>query len=260
MTQARAPVTWLTPEWPAPSRVQACVTMRDGGVSEGAYASLNLGDHVGDEPEHVRVNRARLRVALALPEEPRWLRQVHGSRIVDFDRDADEALDRAADGAVTGRDGVVCVVMTADCLPVLFCDRDGRRVGVAHAGWRGLAAGVLEETVAAMNVPARELYAWIGPAISASAYEVGDEVRAGFSASDAEAGFTLNARGRWQADLPELARRILTRCDLRSIHSGGECTFHDKRFFSHRREAPCGRFATLIWLDGSRGRPRAAGG
>ncbi len=252
MTAPPQPLPYLTPDWPAPPQVRACVTLRQGGVSGGEYASLNLGTHVGDDPACVAANRQRLREALALPSGPRWLEQVHGTRILDLGGSND--ADDAADGAVTGEAGVVAVVMTADCLPVLFCDRQGRRVGVAHAGWRGLAAGVLQAAIAALAVPPADLHAWLGPAISAPAYEVGDEVRAAFSDQDRDAAFSANPRGRWQADLYSLARRALMRSGVVSIHGGGFCTFGDQRFYSHRRAAPCGRFATLIWMAGDGGR------
>jgi YfiH family protein len=207
---------------------------------------LNLATHVGDDPERVASNRARLRAAVPLPTDPTWLEQVHGNRVLDLDA---EALS-AADGAVTGRAGVVCAVLTADCLPVLLCDRDGRRVGVAHAGWRGLLSGVLPATVAALRATPAETMAWLGPAIGAASYEVGADVRAAFVAREpsAAARFTANVRGRWQADLDGLARDSLARAGVHAVYGGGLCTFTAAgRFFSHRREAPCGRMATLIW-------------
>jgi polyphenol oxidase len=234
-------------DWPAPLAVRAFQTVRDGGVSNGGYRSLNVGDHVGDDPGRVAVNRRRLRSALELPAEPVWLQQVHGTQIADLDR----AFSGPADGAVTSRSGVVCAIMTADCLPVLFADRGGRRVGAAHAGWRGMAAGVLDAAVAAMSASPSELLAWLGPAIGHGAYEVGAEVREAFVARDpsADEAFTTNERGRWQADLYALARRQLRQLGVESIYGGGLCTASDeRRFFSHRREAPCGRMATLIWL------------
>jgi polyphenol oxidase len=290
----RAAAMAFMPRWPAPANVRACVTQRAGGVSTGAYASLNLGAHVGDDPARVGENRRRLIEALALPGEPCWLEQVHGTVVVDLDAapapaarlgsvsgsvtaaapsdggqgeaqgTAQAVADSGApplagwrapplaDGAVTGRAGVVCAVLTADCLPVLLCQREGRRVGVAHAGWRGLAAGILPAAVAAMGVPPRELLAWMGPAIGPGRYEVGEEVRAAFlKGSDEAAGFEGNARGRWQADLYALARRSLGQAGVEEIHGGGFCTYSEAdRFFSHRREAPCGRMATLIWLAG----------
>ncbi|HEX6996750.1 MAG TPA: peptidoglycan editing factor PgeF [Gammaproteobacteria bacterium] len=236
------------PAWPAPPGVRAWVSERGGGVSAGRYAGLNLGTHVGDDPAAVAENRRRLAAAAGLPGEPVWLEQVHGPRVLDLDAD-----ERApADGAVTGRPGAVCAVLTADCLPVLLCDRAGRRVGVAHAGWRGLLAGVLPAAVDAMGVPPDEVLAWLGPAIGQEAFEVGEEVRAAYVARDpATAGcFAPNARGRWQADLYALARRSLAGVGVTEVHGGGFCTYTErKRFFSHRRDAPTGRFATLIWLE-----------
>lgn len=238
--------------WPAPANVRTCVTERGGGASVGAHATLNLATHVGDEPERVAENRARLVRGARLPAEPRWLEQVHGMRVLDLDRD--EA--GAADGAVTGRTGVVCAVLTADCLPVLLCDRLGERVGVAHAGWRGLLAGVLPAAVRAMNRDPSDLLAWLGPAIGPAAYEVGSDVRDAHVAADpaAAAHFAANPRGRWQADLYGLARASLAAAGVAAFFGGGFCTYREAgRFFSHRREAPCGRMATLIWLADERG-------
>lgn len=244
-------------DWPAPPSVHTWVTER-GGPSR--YGTFNLATHVGDDTNAVAANRARLSAALALPAEPRWLTQVHGSEVLDLDRDdaARRALPRgagAADGAVTMRSGVVCAVLTADCLPVAFCDREGRRIGIAHAGWRGLLAGILPKAVAAMRAEPDELLAWLGPAIGPHAYEVGAEVRDAFVAQDRSAAphFAANDRGRWQADLYGLARDALEQAGVRAVHGGGFCTFTEgHRFFSHRREAPCGRMATLIWLDDPR--------
>jgi polyphenol oxidase len=238
-------VPGFAPDWPAPANVRAWVTERGGPAR---YGTLNLATHVGDEAHTVAANRSRLRAALSLPTEPRWLEQVHGTRVLDLDRD-DQG---AADGAVTGRPGTVCAVLTADCLPVLLCDRGGRRIGVAHAGWRGLLDGVLAAAVAALDVPPAELVAWLGPAIGQGAYEVGSEVRDAFVAGGwgAARRFAANARGRWQADLYGLARDALAATGVRAVHGGESCTFTEaERFFSHRREAPCGRMATLIWLD-----------
>jgi polyphenol oxidase len=239
------------PDWPAPASVRSWVTERGGGVSTGAYASLNLGGHVGDSARHVAQNRAALMAGVGLPSEPVWLEQVHGVTVLDFDLELDPKRVAPADAAVTSRAGVVCCVLTADCLPVLFCDRGGRRAGVAHAGWRGLLNGVLSATVAALRVRPSELMAWLGPAIGAAAYEVGADVRDAYLARDpaAERFFAPNPRGRWQADLYGLARTSLQAAGVTAIAGGGFCTFTEsERFFSHRREAPCGRMATLIWL------------
>jgi YfiH family protein len=238
-------VPGFAPDWPAPPGVRAWVTERGTG---DRYGELNLATHVGDDLERVARNRARLRDALALPAEPVWLEQVHGERVLDLD------VERvvAADGAVTGSPGVVCVVLTADCLPVLLAARDGRRVGVAHAGWRGLLRGVVPAALAALGERPRDVVAWLGPAIGPAAYEVGADVRDPFVARQptAERRFAPNGKGRWQADLFGLARDALTLAGVDRIHGGDFCTFTDSsRFFSHRREAPCGRMATLIWRE-----------
>jgi YfiH family protein len=238
----------FAPDWPAPARVRAWVTERAGGASSGSYAALNLATHVGDSPERVAENRAILTAGLPLPSEPAWLEQVHGATVLDLDRDA----VGAADGAVTSRAGVVCAVLTADCLPVIFATRDGRRVGVAHAGWRGLLNGVLPAAVRALRSPPAEIVAWLGPAIGPASYEVGADVRDAYLARDAAsaAAFVPNARGRWQADLYALARASLAGAGVTDVHGGAFCTYREAdRFFSHRREAPCGRFATLVWLE-----------
>ena len=237
----------FAPDWPAPARARAWVTERAGGASMGSYAALNLATHVGDSPERVATNRARLRAGVQLPAEPVWLEQVHGATVLDLDQDA----VAPADGAVTARAGVVCAVLTADCLPVVFASRDGSRVGVAHAGWRGLLSGVLPAAVRALRTPPDEIVAWLGPAIGAASYEVGEDVRDAYLARDASAAaaFTPNSRGRWQADLYALARMSLAKAGVGAVHGGGFCTYREAdRFFSHRREAPCGRFATLVWL------------
>lgn len=248
---AAAQLQRLTPEWDAPPSVRAAFTLRAGGVSRAPFDSLNLGAHVGDEPGAVVENRRRARAELALPGEPAWLEQVHGTRVADLDA---EAAPAAADAVMTRSSGRVCAVQVADCMPVLFAARDASAVAVAHAGWRGLAAGVLEATVARLAVAPRELIAWLGPAISARHFEVGDEVRAAFLAADAGAGgaFVANARGRWQCDLAALARRRLAAIGLTEVTGGCWCTYGDAaRFFSFRRDGRCGRMAALIWLQRS---------
>jgi len=242
--------SWITPDWPAPARVRALSCLRSGGVSAGVYASLNLGDHVGDAPEAVAENRRRLAAAACLPAEPVWLRQVHRTEVADLDA-AVAPLD--ADAAITRRAGRICAILTADCLPVLFAADRGEAVGAAHAGWRGLAAGVLENTVRALSVQPSNLMAWIGPGIGPRHYEVGAEVRAGFVAGDAAAAAAFRERpnGRYLADLPMLAYLRLERLGIRRVYRSAECTYADEnRYFSHRRAGPCGRQATLIWLDG----------
>jgi YfiH family protein len=239
-------------DWPLPRGVHAACTTRLGGVSAAPCDSFNLAAHVGDASAAVTANRARLRALLELPLQPAWLNQVHGTAVVEADLHADTQEPRTADASFARRAGRACVIMVADCLPVLFASRDGTRIGAAHAGWRGLAAGVLENTVAALELPAAELTAWLGPAISQAHFEVGAEVRDAFVGADAGAAaqFTPNARGRWQADLVALARRRLTALGIAEIHGGTWCTYADReRFFSFRRDGQGGRMAALIWRD-----------
>ena len=238
----------IVPNWPAAGRVRAFTTTRIGGASGGPYAGFNLADHVGDDPAQVQANRARLHRAAGLPAEPLWLRQVHGADVVDA---ADAAPGTTADGSITEISGTVCAVLTADCLPVFLCDRRGTTVGVLHAGWRGLAAGLVEVGVARMDVPGASLLAWLGPAIGPTAFEVGDDVREAFVRSDADAAraFVPNARGRWWADLYQLARRRLARVGVTAVYGGGHCTVTQADlFYSCRRDGATGRMASLIWL------------
>lgn len=243
----------LTPQWPAPANVHAVQTTRRGGVSTGPYRSLNLGMHAGDEPERVAANRARLAETAFLPGPVRWLRQVHGNSVVDASARR-AAAEVEGDAATAHSAGVVCAVLTADCLPVLLCSRDGGCVAAAHAGWRGLAGGVLEAAVGALKAPPGDLLAWLGPAIGPEAFEVGAEVRAAFLAKDesAEGAFRPTAaNGKYLADLYALARLALRRAGLgrEALYGGGMCTFRDaRRFFSYRRDGQCGRMASLIWL------------
>jgi YfiH family protein len=240
---------YLTADWTAPPGVRAVVTTREGGASTGANASFNLAAHVGDDPAAVAENRRRLRAALGLPGEPLWLRQVHGTAVAVHD--GTSRREPEADAAVTFDPGRVLAVLTADCLPVVLASRDGRRLGVAHAGWRGLAAGVLEATVGALGVQGDDLRAWLGPAIGPAAFEVGEEVRAAFVDADpaTATAFTANARGRWQADLYALARRRLGRLGVSEIAGGGDCTYAQAdRWYSFRRDRECGRMATVAWL------------
>jgi polyphenol oxidase len=242
-------VEWLAPDWPAPAPVRALSTMRGGGVSLSPYGSLNLGDHVGDMPAAVAQNRNRLRAAARLPAEPVWLAQVHGVEVRDLDAAGPGA---EADAAVTRTPGRVCAILTADCLPVLLAADSGDAVGAAHAGWRGLAAGVIEAAVHTLGRAPKTLLAWFGPAIGPRHFEIGDEVREALLRADpgAEAAFEPNARGRFMADLPLLARRRLERLGIERIYGGGTCTFQDsERYFSHRRDGRTGRQATLIWLE-----------
>jgi len=242
----------LEPRWAAPAQVRAAFSLRSGGASEPPWDTLNLGVHVGDDPSAVLENRRRLANALRLPSEPIWLDQIHGNDVVEVDEHSRPVvgLRPRADAVVTRTPGIVLAIQVADCLPVLFASRDGRVLGAAHAGWRGLAAGVLEATVAAMATPPSELVAWLGPCIGPAHFEVGDEVRAAFLASQpgAESAFKANPKGRWQCDLPELARQRLAVLGLPRVDGGDWCTAADPvRFFSHRRDQRTGRMAALIW-------------
>lgn len=237
---------WIEPDWPAPRGVRAASTVRSGGFSQGAYAGLNLGAHVGDDPAHVAANRRLLGEALNLPAEPLWLHQVHGAGVID----ADKSASLTGDAAVTRRAGAVCAVMTADCLPILLCDRSGSCVAAVHAGWRGLAGGVVEAAVAALD--GTDLMAWLGPAIGPEAFEVGEDVRRVFCdrAGDCSSVFSRSGGERWRADLYEIARRVLRRAGVREVYGGGCCTHSDpERFYSYRRDGRTGRMATLIWRD-----------
>ena len=221
------------------------MTTRTNGVSRAPWASFNLGDHVGDDATHVAANRARLRQQL--PSEPGWLKQIHSAKVVETGAGVPEA-----DASFTRQTGTVSAVLTADCLPVLFCDRAGSVVAAAHAGWRGLADGVLEATVAAMQVPPGEILAWMGAAIGPQAFEVGDEVRQAFVAQhpDATAAFIRHAPGKWLADIYQLARIRLNRAGVQAVYGGGRCTFTETdSFFSYRRDGVTGRMASLVWLE-----------
>lgn len=238
---------WIVPEWPAPARVRAFVTTREGGVSTAPYASLNLGQRVNDDAAAVARNRALVRDCL--PAEPAWLLQVHGNRVVEALPGTDPVEADAAFARVPGR---VCAIQVADCLPVLLTDRAGTVVAAAHAGWRGLASGVVENTVRAMDVAPSSLLAWLGPAIGPAAFEVGADVREAFLRHDpgAAAAFVDHRPGKWLADLFELARRRLREAGVDAIHGGGLCTVSDPaRFYSHRRDRVTGRMAALVWLD-----------
>ncbi|MBA3563837.1 MAG: peptidoglycan editing factor PgeF [Gammaproteobacteria bacterium] len=235
--------------WSAPAGVRAVVTTRKGGVSEPPFASFNLAEHVGDARQAVHANRQRLRKLLNLEGQPCWLAQVHGAEVVMAGNYVEPPV---ADASISRERGRVCAVLTADCLPVLLCNRTGNCVAAAHAGWRGLAAGVIEATLAAMETSADEVLAWLGPAIGPAAYEVGDEVRARFIEADehSAAAFQANERGRWQADLYALASIRLRAADVSNITRFRHCTYAEpERFYSHRRDGRCGRMAALIWLE-----------
>jgi YfiH family protein len=264
----------IEPAWPTPPGVRAAFTLRTGGVSVAPYDSLNLGAGIGDSAEAVEENRRRVRERLRLPSEPVWLEQVHGvdvvvlgeagagqgvaaagTRALIAGQGPEVAAPVRADASVALDAGHVCAIRVADCMPVLFAAVDGSAVGAAHAGWRGLAGGVLEATVARLGVPASRLIAWMGPAIGPRHFEVGDDVSTAFITKDAGAAsaFVKNARGRWQCDLYALARRRLNALGVAETYGGGWCTFAEAdRFFSYRRDGRCGRMAALIWIERGR--------
>jgi YfiH family protein len=237
---------WLIPEWPAPVSIKACVTTRSGGLSLTPFDSFNLGDHVDDRPEAVANNRLLLTSRLQV--QPAWLRQVHGVTVAH----ADPARVVEADASWTSTPGIACTIMTADCLPALFCNREGTRVAAAHAGWRGLAAGVLEAAADSLQTAPGDILVWLGPAIGQQSFEVGGEVRDVFMGSHPETAQaflpSVNA-GRYMANIYMLARLRLAAHGITSVHGGGLDTFTDPRFFSYRRSARTGRFASLIWID-----------
>jgi polyphenol oxidase len=255
------PSDLIFPNWPQPANVKAFFTTRAGGVSVNTdladFASLNLGRSTGDAPEAIDENRRR--VAALLPRAPKWLNQVHGSRVVFADEVIDLPEDVKADAIATSIPNTPCAIMVADCLPVLFCDDAGQHVAAAHAGWRGLAAGVLENTAIAMQVPPTSIMAWLGPAIGPSAFEVGDDVREVFVSYDPVAAACFVPRGdeypnKFMANIYALARLSLARAGVTRVYGGEFCTVNDaSRFFSYRREGKIGRktgrMAGVIWIE-----------
>lgn len=238
---------FLLPDWPVPANVRAAMTTRTGGASHGAFASFNLATHVGDDPAAVAANRRSLRETLELPSEPQWLEQVHGANVAVVP--GDQA--GPADGAVTFTRAAVCAVLVADCLPVFLASRAGDRAGLAHAGWRGLAGGIVEAVIAKLDCDPKRLVAWLGPSIGPDAFEVGTEVRAAFTTGDpgAAAWFREGRKGHFLADLPALARRRLALAGVTDVYGGHHCTHSEPaRFYSHRRDGRTGRMAALIWL------------
>ena len=235
---------WVHPEWPAPATVQAVATTRIGGVSQGVYAGLNLGLHVGDDPKAVAINRQLIKEALDLPEEPHWLDQQHGTEICQAgDR------DRAADACVATRPGSVCAVLTADCLPVLLCAPSGEWVAAVHAGWRGVVGNILAAAVAAYPGTSSDLLAWIGPVISARGYEVDEPVCVQLDPSLAEVALQPSGPGHWWLDLVAAAKWQLRSAGVRQCAGGQWATDRQPQFYSHRREGVTGRMATLIWIS-----------
>ncbi|KFC06520.1 hypothetical protein GTGU_02444 [Trabulsiella guamensis ATCC 49490] len=240
--------TIIVPQWPVPQGVAACSSTRVGGVSLPPYDSLNLGAHCGDDLAHVEENRARMFAAGGLPSKPVWLEQVHGKEVLTLTGGSYDS--KRADAAYSNIPGQVCAVMTADCLPVLFCNHAGTEVAAAHAGWRGLCEGVLEDTVACFTDQPENIMAWLGPAIGPDAFEVGPEVRDAFMAKDANADKAFRPAGeKYYADIYQLARQRLANVGVDQVYGGDRCTFSQKDdFFSYRRDKITGRMASFIWL------------
>lgn len=244
------PQHYILPNWPAPKNVHAYTTTRIGGQSKSPYDSFNLGDHVADDPYAVAANRKQLMTELKLPNSPVWLQQVHGVNVIRADH---AEINPTADAACTNISKNVCVVLTADCLPILICDRQGTQVAGVHAGWRGLVTGVIEATLKTMQIIPQETFVWLGPAIGPTKFEVGDEVRQQFLMHDAKAraAFVPTANQKWLANIYMLATQRLKNYGITQIFGGDLCTYTDtKHFFSHRRDhGKTGRMASLIWLE-----------
>lgn len=241
-----AEAAFIYPDWPAPARVAAVSSTRLGGFSRAPWNGFNLGGHVGDDPSAVAANRRQLFQLLDMPEAPCWLQQIHGARVVSASGQGCEA-----DASISGRPGKVCAVMTADCLPLLLCNRQGSQVAAVHAGWRGLAAGVIENTLDGFDCPPQDILAWLGPAIGPAAFEVGSEVRQAFVQQDPQAAraFRSRRKDKWLADIYQLARLRLSGKGVHQVSGGNYCTYSDsRRFFSYRRDGQTGRMASLIWL------------
>lgn len=238
----------IRPKWPAPVNIKACISTRLGGISLPPYESLNLGDHVGDKPAHVTANRQRLITAAQLPAEPLWLKQTHSTIVIESPQ-WQSGIE--ADAIISQETGKVCAVLTADCLPVLLCNENGRQVAAIHAGWRGLCDGIIEKTVAQLSAIPENILAWLGPAIGPAQFEVGSEVRDAFMAhsADAAAAFQVGKPGHYFADIYQLARQRLNHSGVRQIYGGDFCTVSQPaHFFSYRRDGITGRMASLIWL------------
>jgi polyphenol oxidase len=250
---------WLVPDWPVPANIHAAATLRTGGVSQGSYYCLNPANHVSDDDGRVKQNRRIIKEMLDLPDEPVWLEQIHSNRVV---KAVKTASLQQADASYTDEPGVVCAVLTADCLPLLACSRDGTQVAAIHAGWRGLLAGVISNTVAAMQTPrsllpgisgaGQDLMVWLGPAIGPDCFEVGTEVREAFIQKSAafNNAFKKQGNGKWLADIYQLARVELSTLGIANVYGGTHCTVTEhESFYSYRRDTQTGRMATLIWME-----------
>ena len=236
---------WITPDWPVPDHIHAATTLRTGGVSQAEFSSLNLADHVNDKLQHVLENRQCIKNMLALPADPVWLQQTHSVQVACAEL---VTLNPEADASYTAKNNIVCTVLTADCLPILLCDQQGTMVAAIHGGWRGLLNGIIENTLSKM--PASGLMAWLGPAIGAQCFEVGDDVRSAFinKSTQFTNAFKNHVNGKYLADIYQIARIILCDAGVQQIYGGEYCTVSDKeRFFSYRRDGQTGRMATMIW-------------
>jgi len=243
---------WIQANWPAATQVHAVTTTRVGGFSLAPYDSLNLATHVGDKPELVEKNRRKVTKALSMPSAPIWLRQVHGPAVVEAN---ESNLAREADGSYTRSPGVVCAVLTADCLPIFLCDEAGQQVAVLHAGWKGLHAGVIASCIKEFAASPESIMVWLGPAIGPEAFEVGKDVYTAFTLIDSGFAecFVPCAENKWLANIYALATRLLNRSGVTSIHGGRYCTYTEPdNFFSYRRDGQCGRMASLIWMDANK--------
>lgn len=243
------PITFVKPDWPLSDHVHALTTTRQGGVSHPPFDSLNLATHVHDNPADVTENRHRLKTELLLPNDPFWLNQQHTNRVINLD----ETNSQDADGSYTAKKDIICCVLTADCLPILLSDKSGTEVAAIHAGWRGLASGIIDNGIKHFKHSPKELFAWIGPAISRDHYEIDNSVRSQFLHNDIDSApaFIPSRTDHWRLDLPKLAKQYLKKCGITQIYGGDYCTFSDvKRFYSYRRDGgKTGRIATLIWLS-----------
>jgi len=250
MTANNKKLQWLTPDWPTPPQIKAYSTTRLGGLSERAYKSMNLGDHVGDDVDKVAKNRAVLESNLSLPNEPYWLKQVHSNKVIQVGDGSTGTVE--ADGSFTKQTNKVCVVLTADCLPILISDKAGTTVAAIHAGWRGLANGIIDNALNTLGLPYESLLVWLGPAIGPTKFEVGDDVKAIFAkkAYNTNPAFKPYIENKWLLDMYQLARYNLSHYGVESIYGGDQCTFtQSDRYFSYRRDGVTGRMASLIWIN-----------
>ena len=241
---------WLQPQWPAPSKIKSYTSTRLGGFSRAPYDSFNLANHVGDELFNVRQNRQLLKSQLHIPSDPCWLNQVHSTKVIQIEQPLREAVE--ADASFTRKLSIVCAVLTADCLPLLVCDKKGTTIASIHAGWRGLAGGVIDKTIAALDLPSSQLLVWLGPAISQSCFEVGNEVKEKFDRLDynTDKAFCQKADGKWLLDIYQIARANLNDLGIENIYGGDQCTFRQgDKFFSYRRDGITGRMASIIWMQ-----------